>query len=383
MINPHKVMEEAAQLALLGKGDNKTNPIVGACVVKDSKIVSRGYHTGFGNPHAEVEAIDNSPVNVQGADLYVTLEPCSHFGKTPPCTKKIIESGIKRVFVGVVDPNPVNAGNGINELLKNGIEVYIGFAEKICSSLIEDFAKTIYKKEPYYTLKVAQSIDGKIALENGHSKWITNKSSRTYAHYLRSISDAVLVGIDTVLKDDPELNVRLIKSYREPFKVVLDTDLRISPEFKLVKNFAEYLIVFTSGENEDSDKWKMLKDIGVTLIPCKRGDFGLDLDFISKELLKMNIMNVLVEGGSRIFGSFLKMKKVDKLNIFIAPKILGDGVASFGGIKFNSIDECIKFYDYEYKFIEKDLLISASLTDYKKYVLELTEKVRNRCLQGL
>lgn len=383
MINPHKIMEEAAQLALLGKGYNKTNPVVGACVVKDSKIISRGYHTGFGKPHAEVEAIDNSLESVKGADLYVTLEPCAHYGKTPPCTKKIIESGIKRVFVGVVDPNPKMAGSGINELINNGIEVFVGFAENLCASLIEDFAKTIYANEPFYTLKIAQSLDGKIATKKGDSKWITSESSRIYTHYLRSISDAVLVGVNTVIKDDPNLNVRLLPSENDPLKVVLDSNLKIPVDCKLVKDFSEKLIIFTKEESLQLKKYKTLTELGVKIYPCDTTEKGLNIKTISRHLLNLNVMNVLVEGGSKIFGSFISSGSADKLNLFIAPLIIGDGINSIQGISFDSIADCLKITDYNQRQFENDILITANFSNYKKNVLELTEKVRNRCSLGL
>ncbi|MCB4204193.1 bifunctional diaminohydroxyphosphoribosylaminopyrimidine deaminase/5-amino-6-(5-phosphoribosylamino)uracil reductase RibD [Deferribacterales bacterium Es71-Z0220] len=383
MVNPHKIMEEAAKLALLGKGYNKTNPVVGACVVKDSKIISRGYHTGYGNPHAEVEAIDNAPESVKGADLYVTLEPCSHYGKTPPCTKMIIESGIKRVFIGVVDPNPKNAGNGINELINNGIEVFVGFAENLCASLIEDFAKTVYAKEPFYTLKIAQSLDGKIATKNGASKWITSESSRIYSHYLRSISDAVLVGIDTVIKDNPSLNVRLLPTDNEPTKIILDSNLKIPLESELVTKFSKNLVIFTKEESLNFEKCRILTDLGVQIFPCDTMDSGLNLKTISRQLLDLNIMNVLVEGGSKIFGSFIREKCADKLNLFVAPLIIGDGISSIQGVSFSNIADCIKIDNYTQKQFENDILISANLSDFKKDVLELTERVRNRCSQGL
>lgn len=384
MVNPHKIMQQAASIALMGKGYTKTNPVVGAIIVKDSKVVSTGYHTGFGKPHAEVEAIENCNVDVAGADLYVTLEPCSCYGKTPPCTKKIIERKIKRVFIGVVDPNPENAGKGVEELLKNGVEVYVGFAEAVCASLIEDFAKFIYTKSPFYTIKIAQSIDGKIANKKNISKWITNESSRTYVHYLRSISDAVLVGINTVLIDDPELSVRLITSDNEPFKIVLDPHLKLDENKKLVKKFPDKLIVFTKEENLYSNKCERFQKMGVKVFSSPLKDDGLiDLKTVSEKLIDLNILNVLVEGGSKVFGNFLKEGYADKLNIFVAPKIIGEGVSSVSGISFDDITEALTLKNYELKYFKEDMLITSNLTDYRQKVLDLTEKVRNRCSQGL
>lgn len=383
MVNPHKIMQLAASVALMGKGYTKTNPIVGAVIVKDSKIISTGYHSAFGKPHAEVDAIENCSEDVSGADLYVTLEPCSHYGKTPPCTKKIIESKIKRVFIGVVDPNPENAGKGVEELLKNNVEVYVGFLEELCSSLVEDFAKFIYTKNPFYTVKIAQSIDGKIATKSNDSKWITNESSRAYVHYLRSISDAVLVGINTVLIDDPMLTVRLVPSDRDPFKIVLDPNLKIHENLKLVRKSSHKLIIFTKEENFKLNKFKRLQEMGVRIFSSNVVDNLFDLKMISKKLIDLNILNVLVEGGSKVFGNFLKEGYADKLNIFIAPKILGEGISSLSGISFDSVADAIKLKNYELKHFKEDILITASLTNYRQKVLDLTEKVRNRCLQGL
>ncbi|MEF3255577.1 MAG: bifunctional diaminohydroxyphosphoribosylaminopyrimidine deaminase/5-amino-6-(5-phosphoribosylamino)uracil reductase RibD, partial [Deferribacterales bacterium] len=211
MVNPLIVMQEAVQLALMGKGYTMTNPTVGAVIVKNGEIIGRGYHTGFGMPHAEVEALKDCSEDPKGADLYVTLEPCSSYGKTPPCTEAIIKAGIKRVFIGVVDPNPQNSGKGIEKLLDAGIEVFLGYAEDLCAEIIEDFAKYIYTGKPYITLKAAASIDGKIATVDGDSKWISNESSRIYVQYMRSVSDAILVGINTVESDNPLLNVRSFK----------------------------------------------------------------------------------------------------------------------------------------------------------------------------
>lgn len=379
MINPHKVMEEACQLALLGKGYTKSNPVVGAIVVKDSVIVSRGYHTGFGNPHAEVEAIDAAGENAKGADLYVTLEPCSHYGKTPPCTKKIIDAGIKRVFVGVCDPNPLNAGKGIAELVNNGIEVFLGFAEQLCSDIIEDFAKFIYTKSPYYTLKIAQTIDGKIASPTGDSKWITSESSRSYVHYLRSVSDAVLVGINTVNADNPELNPRLVHSENDPFKVVLDANLKISEDSKLVKHFAEKLFIFTSQKAFNTEKSKRLTDTGVKIYPSEDENGLIDLNYVSEKLIENNLMNVLVEGGGRIFGNFLKNGLADKVNFFIAPKILGDGINSVSGSGILKISDAIGINGYTIKKFEDDILLTSKITNFSNRVLELTERNKNRC----
>lgn len=267
MVNPLLVMDEAIQLALMGKGYNYTNPIVGAVVVKNGKVIGRGYHTGFGMPHAEIEALKDCEESPEGGDLYVTLEPCSTTGKTPPCTDAIIKSGIKRVFIGVVDPNPNHSGKAIKILNDAGIEVFLGFNEHVCAEIIEDFTKFILKRQPYFTLKAASSIDGMIATSTGDSKWISGESSRIYVHYLRSVSDGIIVGINTVKNDDPLLNVRNFNREKEPLKIILDSKLSISPESKVVKDFGKYLIIATTVR--DDSKMDNLKRYGVRVLICK------------------------------------------------------------------------------------------------------------------
>jgi len=378
LLNPLDVMQECAQLALLGKGYTKTNPVVGAVITKNGKIISRGWHERFGGAHAEVVAINNAMEDVRGADLYVTLEPCSHRGKTPPCAVKIVEAGIKRVFIGVIDPNPVNAGKGVEILKKNGVEVYIGYMEELCASIIEDFTKFIYQKKPYYTFKTAQSIDGKIATSTSDSKWITGHGSRSYSHYMRAVSDAVLVGVQTVVDDDPELNVRHIKSNNDPYKVVLDPSGRIPIESKLVKNSADKLIYVTKKETETSDK---LKELGVDIIFADGGD-KLDLDMLSDKLLERNILNVMIEGGGATAGAFFDAGLIDKVNFFVAPIIVGGNKTSVGGKGVETIAEAYKLKEIQTKQFEQDLLYSGKVTDYTKPVLELTEKIRGCCACG-
>jgi diaminohydroxyphosphoribosylaminopyrimidine deaminase/5-amino-6-(5-phosphoribosylamino)uracil reductase len=314
-------MDECAQIALSAKGKVKINPVVGAIIVKDNRIISRGYHKGYGLKHAEIDAIDNAKESVAGADLYVTLEPCSHYGKTPPCTDTIIKSGIKRVFIGVIDPNPLIAGNGMKILEKNGIEVFLGYNEKICASIIEDFTKGILEKKPYYSLKIAQTLDGKIATETGDSKWITSKTSRSYVHYLRSISDGILIGVNTVLKDDPSLNIRFFSAEQEPYKIILDSDLKIPLSSTLVRKFPDKLIIFT--ENKENRKISLYEERGIKIIKVNKKDSLLDLEEISSKLFELNVLNVFVEGGSKIFSSFINKNFADKVYTFIAPKFIG------------------------------------------------------------
>lgn len=382
MADPHEIMLECVNLALAGKGHTKTNPVVGAIIVKDDRVIGRGFHKSFGGDHAEIEAINDCEEEITGSDLYVTLEPCSHFGKTPPCVETIVKKGIKRVFAGVVDPNPVNAGKGIEYLLKNGVEVYVGFAEKACAEIIEEFAKYIYKKQPFYSLKIAQTLDGKIAAKDGSSKWITDETSRQHAHYIRSVSDGILTGIGTVQADDPELNARFLGFKKYPYKIILDSSLKISADAAVFNEKAEKCIIFTSNSCFDvkPDKIDKLRKMGVEVIPCNKLNDGLDLQNASDELVKRGILNVLVEGGGRIHASFIKEGMADKAYVFIAGKILGaDGIDSLDSLNINSIDECKMLSDPNVTRLKNDFLFTGKFYDYSKDIISLTERVRNRC----
>ncbi|ADD68095.1 riboflavin biosynthesis protein RibD [Denitrovibrio acetiphilus DSM 12809] len=378
LLNPLDVMQECAQLALLGKGYTKTNPVVGAIVANQSEILSRGWHMAYGGPHAEVNAIDSCPVSTEGLDLYVTLEPCSHSGKTPPCVEKIVKSGIRRVFIGVVDPNPLVAGKGVEYLKNHGVEVYVGYMEDLCASIIEDFVKFITEKKPYYTFKTAQTLDGKIASSTGDSKWISSEASRTYTHYMRAVSDAILVGVNTVIADDPELNVRMVKSDRDPFKIVLDPKGRMPLDRKLVENSADKLIYVTCAESRITEA---LRNKGADVITLG-GDGSLDLNVLSDELVERSILNVMIEGGGTTAGKFFDAGLVDKVNIFIAMMIMGGSVSSVGGNGVENVAQAYKLKEVQSKHFEGDLMISGKITDYKTSVLDLTEKVRGCCACG-
>ncbi len=381
MVNPLLVMDEAIQLALMGKGYNYTNPIVGAVVVKNGKVIGRGYHTGFGMPHAEIEALKDCEESPEGGDLYVTLEPCSTTGKTPPCTDAIIKSGIKRVFIGVVDPNPNHSGKAIKILNDAGIEVFLGFNEQVCAEIIEDFTKFILKRQPYFTLKAASSIDGMIATSTGDSKWISGESSRIYVHYLRSVSDGIIVGINTVKNDDPLLNVRNFNREKEPLKIILDSKLSISPESKVVKDFGKYLIIATTVR--DDSKMDNLKRYGVRVLICKEKNGFVDLMDLSDKLVSLNLLNIFVEGGGKVFASFIKEGLVDRFYHFISPKVIGgDGVPLFGDLNCEKIEDAYKCKLTDTKRFEEDILHIYKFNDYTNHVLQLTEKFRNRCKYG-
>ena len=316
-------MSKAIELAKKAEGRTSPNPMVGAVLVKNGKIIGKGYHRKAGLAHAEVEVIRDAGENAAGATLYVTLEPCSTFGKTPPCTDLIRISGIKKVRIAAKDPNPVNANKGIRFLRKSGIEVETGILEKEAKAINIVFEKFIRTGLPFVTVKVAQSLDGKIATATGESKWITGLDSRRFVHKLRAEVDAVLVGINTVLKDDPLLTNRLYKrSRKQPIRIVLDSKLKISPECKLFSINSQDVILATTN-SAPRKKIKFFKEIGVKILVAKDNNGKVDLKDLMKKLARMNIAHVLVEGGSEVLGSFFRENLVDRALFFISPKVIG------------------------------------------------------------
>ena len=328
-------MRLALQLAKKRKGYTHPNPTVGAVVVKNGKIVGLGYHERAGKPHAEVMAINQAGEKAAGATLYVTLEPCSHYGRTPPCTNLIIEKKIKRVVVATLDPNPQVAGKGVERLKRAGIEVDIGVLEKEAKELNEDFFVYITQKRPFVTLKWAQTIDGKLATLTGDSKWISSYESRKLAHILRREATAVLVGVNTVIKDDPQLTVRHVPTERQPVRIVLDPELRIPLKAKILDTSEADTIVVT-GEY-DNEKIDLLRKRNVKVLSLR----DLSLKNILRVLYEHEIMHLLVEGGPKTLSVFLAEKLFDKISVFIAPKIMGEGM-SLKGFIVERIEDVLK-----------------------------------------
>ena len=328
-------MTLALSLAKRAKGLTHPNPTVGCVVVKNGKIVGRGFHEGAGKPHAEVVALSQAGKEAQGSILYVTLEPCTHFGRTPPCTDAILRYGVKRVVVAVEDPNPLVGGKGIKRLKEAGLEVTVGVLEEEARLLNEDFFTYVSKRRPYITLKLAQSADGKTATPSGNSKWISSEDSRRYAHKLRSEATAILVGINTVLKDNPSLTIRHFPSPRQPLRVVLDPNLRIDPSLKIASSSEARTLLFH--RKRDKKKEEALSSRGVELIALE--DFSLGN--ILEELYRREVVHLLVEGGAKTVSSFLKSGLWDRMIIFQAPKLIGDGI-SIGDLGVRSVREAKK-----------------------------------------
>jgi diaminohydroxyphosphoribosylaminopyrimidine deaminase / 5-amino-6-(5-phosphoribosylamino)uracil reductase len=351
-------MQLALSLAKAGKGQTSPNPAVGAVVVKDGEIVGMGAHLKAGEPHAEVHAIRQAGNKAEGADIYVTLEPCAHTGKTPPCANLIVENKLKRVFIASVDPNPLVAGKGIAILEKAGIEVKTGICEQEALKLNDHFFHYIQTKTPYVTLKSAVTLDGKTAAFTGDSKWITSEESRLDVHKYRHSHDAILVGVNTVIKDNPLLTTRLPLGGKNPIRIVLDTHLRIPIESTILNTEDAETVVFCGSEASE-DKKQLLADKGVRVEQL--GNPDLPVKLVLQRLGELNVTSLLVEGGSAVHFSFLKEKAFQEVVIYMAPKLIGGSQAfsSFGGQGFPSIAEGEELEYVSIEQIGKDIKIIA------------------------
>jgi len=332
-------MKMALQLARRGKGWTSPNPMVGAVIVRDGKILGKGYHRRFGEAHAEINAIADAGGDIEGATLYVTLEPCSHHGKTPPFVDRIIEAKISRVVVGSVDPNPLVSGRGIGKLRDHGIETVLGVLERENEELNETFFAFMRTGNPFVTLKYAQTLDGRIATATGHSQWISSEPARRFAHRLRGRHDAVLVGIGTVIADDPDLRVRLVRG-RNPLRVVLDPSLRIPRDARVLDNQdAVRTLVFTGPRREG---YPPLEEKGIEAVVIPKNESGaLELKMLLAELGKRQVSSLLVEGGAGIITSFLRAGLFDRMIIITAPKIVGRGIEAVGDLGISRMDGAV------------------------------------------
>ncbi len=349
----------AIEIAKKGIGSVSPNPLVGCVIVKNDRIISAGYHEKFGENHAEINAIEKAKESLEGATLYTNLEPCSHHGKTPPCVNKIIEKKIKKVVVGTNDMNPLVSGNGIRKLKSAGIDVKVGVMENECIELNRFFFKYITEKIPYITLKAAQTLDGRIADKSGDSKWISSLDSRKYVHQLRACYDAVLIGYGTVKKDDPKLTVRLVEG-RNPMRIILDTNLDLNNKFKfLLNNKDRKLIIVTSQKNaEKKSRIKKILSHNAEIIYVKEDANGkLNLKSVLKELAKINISSILVEGGKEVYTSFIKKNLFDDIMLFVTPKLIGCGIPLLGNINKQNIKNALKLRVRNTEKIGDDFLI--------------------------
>ena len=328
-------MRRALALARRGAGWVSPNPMVGAVIVKGGRVIAEGYHRRFGGDHAEVEAIKRARESLKGATMYVTLEPCCHWGKTPPCTEAIIREGIGRVVVATLDPNPEVRGKGVKVLREAGLEVKVGVLEEEARELNEAYFKWREEGVPFVTLKWAQSIDGRIATRKGDSRWISSEEARRLAHRLRARSDAVLVGIRTVLADDPQLTVREARG-KNPLRVVLDSRLKTPLGARVLDSSAPTLIVTT--HRADPGKMRALQERTEVLV-MEGKDGRVDLGGLLRELARRAITSVLVEGGGRIITSFLREGLWDRILVITSPLLIGEGVDAVGNLGVSSLKE--------------------------------------------
>jgi diaminohydroxyphosphoribosylaminopyrimidine deaminase/5-amino-6-(5-phosphoribosylamino)uracil reductase len=356
-----KYMRMALRLAGKARGRTSPNPMVGAVAVRDGKVIASGYHRKAGEPHAEAIVLKKLGRAAKGATLYVTLEPCSHRDKrTPPCTPLVMQSGVKRVVVAMIDPNPRVSGGGIKVLRRTGLEVVTGVLEEEARKLNEAFIKHITGGMPFVTLKIAQTLDGKIATSAGESKWITGEMARESAHRLRDSNDAILVGIKTILTDDPSLTAR-ISGGRDPVRVIVDSRLRIPVNARVLtqKSPAKTIIAVLPGAPKS--KIKKLQAAGAEVLLVKSAQGRVDLRDLMKKLGKRDIMSVLIEGGAEINASALKAGLVDKVVMFLAPLLMTgtNSLCSIGGSSPARLSQALKLQEVTARFIGMDLMVEG------------------------
>ena len=353
-------MRLALREARKGLGRTSPNPAVGAVIVRDGRVVAAGYHRRAGLPHAEVEALHRLDNRAPGDTLYVTFEPCNHSGKTPPCTNAILKAGIKRVVIGSKDPNPHVKGGGCEFLKENGVEVATGVLEAECSRINEAFSKFATSGRPFVIAKSAQTMDGWTATSTGHSKWITNARSRQFVHRLRDRVDAVMVGVGTVLADDPSLTTRLTRGRgRDPLRVIVDPYLKTPPNAKVLNHDSPADTLMVISEDAMPEDQKMLQARGVSMLACPVKSGRINLDILMAKLGDMSITSLLVEGGASIMGSMLREGLVDKFFIFKAPRLLAgdDGIPMATGAGPKGMDGCLTLKEIRLRRFGDDILI--------------------------
>lgn len=350
-------MREALRIARNAEGRTSPNPLVGAVIVKDGKIIAEGWHRQAGTPHAEIHALNMAGELSRGATLYVTLEPCSHFGRTPPCAQAVIDAGISRVVAAMSDPNPKVAGRGFELLRAAGVKVEVGLLEAQARRLNEVFIKWVTRRLPFVTMKFACSLDGKIATSTGESQWISGIESRRFTHHLRDLNDAILIGVGTVLADNPSLTTRLVEG-KNPVRVIVDSKARTPLESMVVNDKSARTIIATTSK-APQEKISALKACGVEVITV--GDELVDLKLLMRTLAEREITSVLVEGGGTIHFAMLSAGLVDKVMAFVAPKIIGgvNSLTAVEGAGFEKLSDAINLKDITTTTLGEDILISG------------------------
>lgn len=355
-------MKRALQLAKRGTGRVSPNPRVGAVIVRDGKILSEGYHHQFGQAHAEVDALSKCNGNsLRNTSLYVNLEPCSHFGKTPPCVNAILQSGISEVIIGMTDPNPLVSGKGIAKLKSGGIRVKTGVLQDACQEINRAYIKYIQTGLPYVTLKIAQTLDGRIAVPSGKSKWITGETSRKQVHRMRQAHDAVLVGVDTVIQDDPLLTPRAGKRVTSR-RIILDSKLRIPDAARVLRSSHSEKTILITTRQADPEKIERIRQNGVEVWQVAQDQSGrVRIQAALKRLGKSRIASVLVEGGSRIFSAFIEQKLFDELVVFMAPVCFGSGLSAVNLSPISDPSKALKFSSVSWKKAGQDMMFRGRI----------------------
>ena len=351
----------AIRLARRGAGKAGPNPMVGAVIVANGNIIGQGYHKKCGDHHAEINAINSAKKNIKGSTFYITLEPCSHYGRTPPCIDALIRENPGRVVVGSLDPNPEVNGKGIKILRSKGIKVDVGICESDCMQLNEHYFKFIKTGMPYITVKYAQTLDGRIATKSGDSQWISSEASRRYVHRLRSINQGIMVGAGTVVADNPQLTVRHVRG-KNPFRIIVDSKLRIPIKSSVLTDANACLTIIATTSDAPAAKIAAVKNRGVEVwVVRKERDGRVGLRDLLKQLGKREIMSVLIEGGSGIITSLLKSGLVDKMIIPIAPMIVGKGLEAIGDLNINKINNSIRFTSFKTMKKGDDIIFEGTM----------------------
>lgn len=353
-------LEEAAR----GRGRTSPNPCVGAVLVRDHTILATGYHKKAGSAHAEIEAIRNANCDLEGATLYVTLEPCSHKGRTGPCCEAVVAAGISLVVVGMTDPNPLVSGRGLRYLADHGVEVVQDVLANKCRELNAPFVKHITTGTPWVVMKAGMSLDGRLTYQQGAGGAITGEASKKQLHRLRNIYDAILVGINTVIIDDPSLTTRLEeKKCRDPLRVILDTELRLPLKARIINQISDGRTLVACSKNAAEDKKAALTEAGVELLEIPTAAIGLDLSELLLALGQKGVCSLLVEGGRAVHGAFLRDRLYDYAHLFVAPVFIGDGGLSLlPDLQIKGKSETVRLVSPQITTLDNDLLISGTLS---------------------
>ena len=351
-------MKRALTLARKGIGKTSPNPAVGCVIVKNGAVIGTGWHKKAGGPHAEIHALEMAGNAARGADVYVTLEPCCHTGKTPPCSEALIKAGVKRVVAGMSDPNPKVSGGGLAALKQAGIETVCGVLEEDCRAINRPFIKQVSSGMPYVTYKCAMTLDGNIATITGESRWISCEESRKHVHGMRARMDAVMVGVDTVIADNPQLTVRHVRG-KNPLRVIVDTRLRTPESVGVLNDQLSSKTIIATTESNPRVHLRYLKQ-GVTIVVCEEYDGRVSMKDLLQKLGAMGVQSILLEGGSRLAGDLLQHHLIDELVFFVAPKIIGNnGFAPFTLQDITSMDQAVKLVFSDIRRCGVDLIIHA------------------------